>query len=270
MSCVIPVPGNGAAIMLDSDSILDLNGFAVLCNNTEREGIVLQGRNVKIRNGMIIGCRNGIVVTGMEHKLKRLFAINNGRDGIIIEESDGNRIKDVHANFNTRTGINIVKSNGNHVSYSLAANNGRQGIKIDGRTDINVNAATNNSVYGSAAYFNCRDGIEIDKGDDNAVIDSLAVSNGNKSACDVFGGSFLPQFYAGFDVTTGSNGNILKNNKASGNQGCNIEPGEAACVPRERNFWDENADENGCFSSNSWENNRFDGETVAPECSPGP
>ena len=133
--------GNGAAITLDSDSILDLKGFAVLCNNTEREGIVLQGRNVKIRNGVIIGCRNGIVVTGIKHKLMHLFTINNGRDGIVIEESDGNEVKDVHANCNTRTGINILKSNGNRVNNSFAANNGRQGIKIDGRTDINVNAA---------------------------------------------------------------------------------------------------------------------------------
>ena len=263
--------GDGPAIALTSDSTLDLNGFAVLCNDTEREGIVLEGRKIKLQNGDISGCRNGIVVTGMEHKLKHLLVINNGRNGLEFDESDDNRVKNVRAYFNGRTGFNIMRSNGNHVHGSLATNNGRQGFKIDGRADPDerMDAAKDNVIRNSVAFLNCRDGIEIDEGDDNSVIGSVAKSNGNKAACEVFGGSFRPQFYAGFDVTDGSNFNTLKNNKASGNQGCNIKLGESECRG-ERNLWDENADTGGCFSSNSWENNRVDGVKVEPDCSPGP
>jgi parallel beta helix pectate lyase-like protein len=261
------------AITLKSDSTLDLNGFAVLCNDAEdRKGIVLEGRKIKLQNGVISGCRNGIVVTGMEHRLKHLLVINNGRDGLVIDESDDNRVKYVHANFNGRTGFNIMRSNGNHVHGSSATNNGRQGFKIDGRADPDerMDAAKDNVIRNSTAYLNCRDGIEIDEGDDNSVIRSIAVSNGNQAACVAFGGSFRPQFYAGFDMTVGSNFNTLKNNKASGNQGCNIKPGESECIPRDRNLWDENADASGCISTNLWKNNRVDGVKVEPECSPGP
>jgi len=266
-------PVDVPAITLESDSTLDLNGFAVLCNDTEdRKGILLEGRKIKLQNGVISGCREGIVVRGMKHKLKHLLVINNGRDGLEFDESDENRVKNVHANFNGRTGFNIMRSNGNHVHDSSATNNGRQGFKIDGRADPDerMDAAKDNAIRNSAAYLNCRDGIEIDEGDDNSVIGSIAVSNGNQAACEAFGGSFRPQFYAGFDVTDGSNFNILKNNKASGNQGCNVLPGESECEPRDRNLWDENADESGCFFINLWKNNRVDGVKVEPECSPGP
>jgi len=263
-------PVDVPAITLESDSTLDLNGFAVLCNDTEdRKGILLEGRKIKLQNGVIRGCREGIVVRGMKHKLKQLLVINNGRDGLEFDESDDNRVKNVHANLNGRTGFNIMRSNGNHVHDSSATNNGRQGFKIDGRADPGerMDGGMDNAILNSAAELNCRDGIEIDEGDDNSVIGSIAVSNGNQAACVAFEGSFKPQFYAGCDVTDGSNFNTLTNNKASGNQGCNVQvPGE----PCERNLWDENADAGGCFSSNLWKNNRVDGVKVEPECSPGP
>lgn len=264
--------GDGPAITLDSDSTLDLNGFAILCNDTKREGVKLQGNKAKVHDGVISGCQNGIVVNGMKHELKHLLVINNGRDGVIITESDNNWIKDVQTNFNTRTGFNIVRSNNNRVDDSSATNNGRQGFKIDGRANEGerMNAGINNTVRNSDAYLNCRDGFEIDDGDDNSLIGNLAVSNGNKAACEVFGGSFQPQFYAGFDVTANSKDNIIKNNRASGNQGCNLESGNEECSPRERNLWDENADNAGCFSSNLWKNNIVNDGIVEPECSPGP
>ncbi len=77
---------------------------------------MLKGRNVEVRNGMINGCRNGFVVTVMEHMLKHLPVINNGGDGIIVEESNGNRVEGVHAYFNSRTGINIVNDRGKYSS----------------------------------------------------------------------------------------------------------------------------------------------------------
>ena len=91
--------------------------------------------------------------------------------------------------------------------------------------------------------------------------------NGNEKACEK---DFTPWYFAGIDITAGSEENPFEYNKvkynhACGNLGCDGSKNNP-CLARERNFLDENVDVNGnCFSKNEWENN-----TVCPECPMAP
>lgn len=250
------VDSESPALTLESGSHLDLNGFSVDCTNpfgNEREGIVLEGRNAIVRNGIITNCYNGVVINGDgHHKVLRLIVENNSREGMRVR-STYNRVINVESLNNVRRGFSI-DGDDNSLINCLAENNGRQGFLIEGR---------DNKIINSDAFDSCRDGIEIDGGHDNSLTNNHVSDNGNPETCLNFGEAYNPSAYAGIDIRDGSEENIVKNNRTSGNQGCNGED----CVARERNLWDENVDVNGyCDSTNRWINNRVDGRKAHPEC----
>lgn len=243
------------ALTLESGANLDLNGYTVDCNETGRDGIVLEGRNSKVRNGFIIRCENGVEITGDgHHEVLEIVVQNNTREGIRVRSAYNQLIK-IEASNNIRRGFRI-ESDDNNLVNCLAEYNGRQGFIIEGGND--------NKISNSAAFDNCRDGIEIDNdGNDNSLINNYVADNGNPDTCEASGEDYLPQFYAGIDLTDGAQENIVINNRTSGNLGCDGE----GCVARERNLWDENVDLDGnCDSTNRWNNNRVDGDRAEPEC----
>jgi parallel beta-helix repeat protein len=127
-----------------------------------------------------------------------------------------------------------------------------QGIKIDG--------GKSNKVYANAVYDNCRDGIEIEGGNDNALLHNQVENNGNPDTCAYFGEEYKPWFYAGIDILAGAENNEIKYNRAGCNLGC-VGSDEFPCTARERDFWDENADD----EANMSQNNRIVCNNAVPE-----
>ena len=245
---------DGPALTLMGGANLDMNGKTVDCNDTGYEGIVIEGRNAKVRNGFIIGCRKGLVIKGDGyHKIIQLIVENNDREGIEVV-SAYNQVVNTESRNNGRRGFYIGGDDNNLVNC-LAEDNGRHGILIDGGND--------NKISNSAAFRSCRDGIEIDnKGNDNSLINNFVADNGNSVTCEARGQDYNPCSYAGIDITDGSEENIVINNRTNGNIGC-----DEKLNVIERNLLDENVDGDGnCDSTNRWNNNRVDGERAEPEC----
>jgi hypothetical protein len=247
------------ALTLEDGANLDLNGYTVDCNNPteppgdERDGIVLEGRNARVRNGIIIRCYNGVVINGDgHHKVLQLIVENNTRQGIRVR-SDYNQVINTEALNNERRGFKI-DGDENKLVNCLAEDNGRNGILIDGGND--------NKISNSAAFRSCRDGIEIDNGRDNYLINNSVADNGNLDTCKARGQDYNPCSYAGIDIKgDDAEDNIVINNRTSGNIGCDEDLNVI-----ERNLWDENVDEDGNCDMNRWNNNRVDGERAEPEC----
>jgi hypothetical protein len=256
--------GDGPALTLESGVNLDLNGYTVNCNDPDRVGIELAGRNARVRNGTIINCYNGVEIGGDgHHKVFNLIVENNDREGIRVKSVHNNVINS-EARFNGRRGFKI-DNDGNNLVNCLAEINGQQGFDIDeGRY---------NKIINSAAFDNCRDGIEIENGgSSNLLMNNYVRDNGNRSTCEErFGLEYKPWAYSGIDITKGAEKNIVFNNKTSGNQGCDGEDccNGDGCDTRDRNLWDENIDAAGsCDSTNRWIDNRVYGIRVDPGCRP--
>jgi parallel beta-helix repeat protein len=252
------------ALTLGKRAKLNLNGYRVI-GNSGINCIEMTGR-ATVRNGTVMSCRDGILINQSDrNKIIDVEACKNDRRGFKIDQGDENILVNCSATDNGRQGISIEKGNDNLVIKCSATDNGRQGISIE--------KGDGNKVYNNKANANCRDGIEIDRGSDNRVFYNHVEDNGNKDTCDAQAPDedYRPWFYAGIDVTDGSEEypseyNEIKYNYACGNLGCdgsNSDP----CLARERNFWDENVDVNGyCVSKNEWENNTV---CMEPECTPG-
>jgi len=268
------------AIKITGPAKLNLNGYT-LSGNKDIVCIQIEGEGASVWNGTVKNCKDGIQIKSDRNRIikvnaynneKRGFKIDNGHEnllldclaegepeepqkiGFLIEKGTDNKMVKCKAKNNVEKGFSIEK-NGEHnrLFWCVAENNGEQGFKIE--------EGDGNKIYYSKAIANCRDGIEIDAGSDNLIIHNLVEDNGNKDTCIAFEEDHKPQFYAGIDITAGteehpSEYNEIKYNHACGNIGCNGED----CNPRERNYWDEK-----CEPTNEWENN-----TVCPECTPGP
>ena len=273
----------GPALTVDG-ATLDLNGHSVIGHSGINCIEVTGGATLK--NGTVMNCKEGIIVggdrnkvigmiasnndrrgfriiSGNENRLYKCSARENGRKGFTIEAGEYNFLEKCSAEENGQEGFSIEPGDYNRLEKCSATNNGRQGFRIEGEF---------NKIIKSEAKANCRDGIEVNAGNNNLVVNNLVEDNGNQETCDEQGGGdFNPQAYAGIDVTNGSNNNEIKYNSACGNVGCvpcYDEIGEPTCKERERNYWDENADDLGdSVSTNVWEKNRVNCRNVKPEFS---
>jgi parallel beta-helix repeat protein len=286
---VVCESGGDPAVTLKGKTRLDLNGFAVLCNGTGRNGIVLEGSGAKVLNGVVSECKDGIVVTGEYNSIINVAMQGSTRRGINIDGGKGNLVFMCSAENNEREGFKIDTGDDNFLYKCLAQKNGRTGFKIEkgadnllikclaennGQQGIKIEEGNFNKIYFNEVHANCRDGIEIEEGSENVVINNLVESNGNREVCNSFAEDYRPWFYAGIDVTPQSGENEIKYNRACGNHGCvpcYDDVGEPTCKARERDFWDENVDPEGNpASTNHWKNNRIVCENVEPEYSPKP
>lgn len=287
------------AIKLIGGARLDLNGKTVSCSACDDPGagIVVQGDEAVVENGEVNGCERGILVeNGKNHRFENLTLSENRRSGLRAQsDSSHSQYAYIRAYNNVRRGLRIEGSH-NEVINNHFWENGRQGLIIEG---------DENEVEYNTANRNCRDGIESDGGNENVFMNNIAYGNGNPGACQpvdeedkgnyLFGINFRPWFYAGIDITQkdAPSGNRIQHNTAKDNLGCWVSPEErlepdsttwmkcigfvpetladAVAALRNRNLWDENADQvDGaykCSSNNEWIDNRSDGERDAqPEC----
>lgn len=220
------------AIAIVGSAKLDLKGHTVSRTDPERTGvcILISGDGAAVLNGTVKDCEDGIYITA---------------------EGERNTIIGVESRNNSRRGFNIFGDE-NLLFECSAKNNDRQGLIING--------GTGNKIFSCKIAHNGRDGIEI-RGDaaNNWVFFNRVEKNG-------WGDN--PSQYAGIDVQTGSDNNMIKFNDACKNDGCD----DDGCGFR--NFWDENVDADGnCVSTNEWKYNaqcpRHDNFPI-PECTSGP
>ena len=272
---------NKPAILITGPAKLNLNGKTLSGVDKKNVCIQIEGDGARVWNGTVTNCKDGILIDNSNrNKVIGVKACNNDRRGFKIDGTDSdyegneNMLDKCLATDNGRQGISIEEGDGNVVEKCSATDNGQQGFSIE--------EGDGNKICHSKAIANCRDGIEIDAGRDNLIIDNFVEDNGNIETCDYFGDPYdsaddyyyKPWYYAGIDVTDNSEDNEIKYNRACGNLGCvpcYDELLEPTCKARERNFWDENVDEDGdCVSTNVWKNNRVVCKNVTPECSPEP
>lgn len=264
------------ALRITGPAKLNLKGHTLSGDEGNNNCILIEGNNARIWNGTVRNCKEGIVIEESDrNKLINVRACENKRRGFRIKNSSENMLINCLAKENGRRGFSIEENGDDNVlAWCVSKNNGQHGFKIE--------EGDGNKISHSKAFANCRDGIEIDAGRYNLIIDNSVKDNGNRETCDNFATDptnpdddyyYKPWYYAGIDVTKGKNQeesypseyNEIINNHACGNHGC-IGSDTDECKPRERNYLDENVnDEGNCVSLNEWEKN-----TVCPECTPGP
>ncbi|MEM7022244.1 MAG: right-handed parallel beta-helix repeat-containing protein [Pseudomonadota bacterium] len=207
---------------------LNMRGFTVECDNISDDGIVLKGARAKLRNGIVTGCFDGVVVAGRgSHQIQRVTSTgNNGNGFIALDGSNGNRFVHNTSFMNSNEGY-AVASDHNRFFNNTAADN-QDGFLVDGGSgNIFVN---NTSKENSNDGFDVGVSFDQSGGNDNRFINNMADNNNED----------------GFDVA--ANDNRFNNNDASGNAAngfiINDEGGSQTTGNRNR-FRNNTANDNG-------------------------
>lgn len=126
--------------------LLDLNGFAVVCNQDPAEegvGVLLEGSGARLRNGAVVGCFLAVHVAGEGGHTVRSLTASAANRGVLIE-SDGNRLFDSHILRALGDAAVEVDGADNLLRGNVIANAGDQGFEIDG----NDNRIVGNRIGG--------------------------------------------------------------------------------------------------------------------------
>ncbi len=219
------------ALTIVGPATVDMAGFRLACDDGDPpdHGIRIQGKGVKLRNGVVSGCGIGLRVEGEgSHVIELVVSLDNDGDGFLVD-SDRNRLVRVAGNHNGADGIDLDGSS-NKIDGATVIGNGEQGIESDGDKNRirNVNAVDNaaegllvgagrdNRISRSAFLGNDGDGVELITGG-NKIDRSIASRNGQDLGSD-----------AGFDSrndTLDAKGNQLKSNRAWDNPGFGVRSG---------------------------------------------
>lgn len=165
-----------AAIFIDGGT-LDLAGHTVTCadldaNGDTAQGIALFGKKSKVMNGTVVGCQNGVFLTGDgKHLVQGMTAQGSVDDGLdTSNEAPKNKILGNTFNQNGDDGISIL-SDKNKIVGNTASQNVADGIDL-------LDSADKNKVVGNTTNDNDDDGIEVG-GEKNKVVDTTATGNGD-------------------------------------------------------------------------------------------
>jgi parallel beta-helix repeat protein len=157
---LVDCPVSGVEI-LSSDVTLDLMGYTVSCayNGLRNGGVMAWGepgapvRNVKITNGQVTGCSDGVLIAWAEDsKITKITSWGNrlwegqSGTGITVWLSQHNVIMHNHAYGNEDAGIGSWESNGNLFKHNTSIDN-YLGIYTDTETDSRILC---NHTYGNA------------------------------------------------------------------------------------------------------------------------
>ena len=191
---------SGVALTLLKGASLNLNGKKIIGNESDN-CIEITGDGVKVWNGTVMNCRDGIVITGKRNeilqvevrdnnrvgihitggnsnKISSSTVNDNGREGIYIEGGNGNKIDQSTVNDNGREGIYIEGGNGNKIDQSTVNDNGREGIYIQRPNSNGMEGGDNNEISRSIVDNNGRQGIHIEGGESNKISRSIVDNNG--------------------------------------------------------------------------------------------
>ncbi len=112
-------------LTVQGPAVLDLDGHTVTCSSGD--GIHLVGRGAKLRNGVVEGCNDGIVLMGEGlHSVEGMLSKDNAVDGFSVERgSDKNRL-----------------------DRNAAAGNGDDGFQFFGVQNMLTNNIASNNFFG--------------------------------------------------------------------------------------------------------------------------
>jgi parallel beta-helix repeat protein len=151
------------ALTVVGPAVLNLKGHSISRTGPGKGvGILVTGKNAKIRNGTVVGFYDGVVVSGEgNHKIRKVNAMESWHYGFSVE-SDANKLAYTIAEAN-RNGF-YVSGNKNKLHRNTAINNYMEGIFVAG--DRNV-------IVGNTATGNRRESIEIDGNQNRVVYNTL-------------------------------------------------------------------------------------------------
>ena len=190
---------NDGGITVIGPATLDMNGFTLECidfgNPHELpDGITIEGKGAKVRNGSIENCRYGVVVAGEgKHRLEELtsrgslyhgFHILSGQNTLTANtaQESGHEGFNVWGGRNTFT-ANIAQLNGDdgfHVSWvqtKQTRNKLTRNIARDNGFSGFYTSSDQNTFRLNEALRNDRDGFHISSGEKNKLIQNTASRN---------------------------------------------------------------------------------------------
>ena len=141
---------NGGGITIIGPATLDMNDFVLSCINLGNpndvpNGITIEGKGAKVRNGSVENCDKGVVVAGEgKHRLEKLTAKGSADTGFDIQ-SDGNTLKENNAEDNGDVGFDVT-GNKNRLSQNMATHHD-SGFSLSGvQNRLTSNTASINDV----------------------------------------------------------------------------------------------------------------------------
>jgi hypothetical protein len=168
----LDMESHGIAISADNVT-LDLCGFTLTGGNDTISGIVVLGKNVKVRNGALRQWWSGFGVCGylssgvqMEDltasecgwgfavgtsgTIERCVAHHN-YEGILVGQSysSGASVRECTANFNNGAGIRVAGTE-SRIDSNLVVSNSVVGIKVEGKRNLIVRNQANKNAVGYA------------------------------------------------------------------------------------------------------------------------
>jgi hypothetical protein len=142
------------ALTVTGPAVLDLNGFAIVCedrNGNGREvigGVALEGTAATLRGGTVRDCRQAVALRGGgRHVVSAMQALRSSSDGFRIE-SDRNQVLDSFALLNGAAGFAIA-GKANRIAGNAATGN-RQGFDVEQRNTLERNVASTSQIAGFA------------------------------------------------------------------------------------------------------------------------
>jgi len=142
------------ALTITGPAVLDLNGFAIVCddrNGNGREvigGVALEGAAATLRGGTVRDCRQAIALRGAgRHLVSGMLALRSSSDGFRVE-SDRNQVLDSFALLNGGAGF-AVAGKANRIAGNAATSN-RQGFDVEQRNTLERNIASGSEFAGFA------------------------------------------------------------------------------------------------------------------------
>lgn len=215
---------------------LDLNGFSVTCEDTEN-GVVLEGRGAVVRNGLVTGCVNAVVLVGEGRHLVidvtanatvRAFSVDSEANRLLgnrgTAASDAFRVSGRNNLLSVNTAISPlddgfdVRDRDNFLVRNLVTGAGGEGFDISAPG----NWLLSNTLSGAAD-----DGMQLRTGG-NLVVGNT-ITNGSRGILvqdsgagtvegnEILGNAVLDNQREGIVVDRGSTGNRIVGNQALGN-----------------------------------------------------
>jgi parallel beta-helix repeat protein len=242
-------PCDGQTAITVISASLDLSGYTVSCKGTQWDddpiGIELRGKGAQVRDGWVVGCAVGVVLTGKgKHSVENINAYWNW--GGFHVDSPKNTLDSNYAYYNDEDGFQ-VNSDRNRLNKNWALGNGDDGFDLDfglGQNQVTGNWAQENGDEGfdidtdgnrlsdNSASHNGANGFEIDDGDSNVLSSNVAYHNReglhvNSANNQVIGNDIGHNHFDGIDLSFGAHDNLVKSNTVEDNgaDGINLDFG---------------------------------------------
>lgn len=281
---ILDCPEFGVAIVV-SDVTLDLKGHTISCAYSEaRSGGVIVGSyvfggqdyvsNVKVTNGAVTGCSDGILLAGaIDSKVTKMTSWGNrlwfgpngpaSGTGITVWLSEDNVIMHNQVNGNEDAGIFSWFASGNLYKHNTATGN-FMGIQIGFEDSAKVlcNRANENAL-----------GIELGPASNNNLVRGNLVSYNAYDGISLFG-VILPPEVEGDppEIIDVSAGNTIRSNIVEYNNFADV-----GSTDLFEGYWDFTAGGEAPFyvlhpegCQNTWEKNQYDTEFAPPGCISAP